>query len=152
MRNKHCFQTLFPASLEATIKPTFWCHLNKNANYTEYGLFCAKPNCFHYWTRSKQPLFSWESRIRLKINMRLLPKRVCTDELCDDIFFLWIVRNCGNAVRTAKWVMSRWCVALIHYSWDGWAECKWQWQTETLLLSVSTPRGVLDLISEGLRH
>lgn len=62
----------------------------------------------------------------------------------------WIVQTDESWVRTVKWVMSWWRMALIHYSWAGWAECKWQWQTETLLPKCINCSRVLDLIFEGL--
>lgn len=67
----------------------------------------------------------------------------CRNKLCA---CWWISETDVSLVRAAKWVMSRWRMLLIHYSWGGWAECKWQWQTETLLLKCINHSRVLDLI------
>lgn len=83
----------------------------------------------------------------------------CVDKLCDCVWGKWIVQiyEC-LAESEIKWVRCRWCMSLIHYSWDGWAECKWQWQTETPLLKCINSSRVLDLIfwsTEaiiGIRH
>ena len=121
--------------------------------------------CSH-WTRSKQTFFwLWERKISQKGNIpsNINSSPICWFSISKHLFpgtsvyisvavFDGDVQNYESKARTVKWVMCRCCMVLIHYSWDGWAECKWQWQTEAQLLMCINSSRVLDLIFEGLRH
>ena len=113
-----------------------------------------------HWNPSKQR--SWERQTRpgkkdhlyFSVTTRMSCCVIVADKLCDRARCKWIVESYESPVRTVEcggWgVGGVWCP--IHYSWDGWAERKWQRLKETLLLKCINSSRALDLISRGAGH
>lgn len=132
-----------------TTKPTFWCHQSQ----TECRLNACVIKCLqcHVLTRS-----SWQwckTFYLLQIWKNFCVFLLVVSIPCEGSlgFITGVLRADESPTRSAKWAMSRRRMALMHYSWGGWAGCKWLRQTETLLLKCINRSGVLDLIFEGTK-
>lgn len=101
----------FPSSLQSTMKPTFWCHQNRQECklYRTWLDSCFQLSqlrlIYSHWIRSKRVLFSccereWEKlkktvRFSLKLSVRQ------TEHLCNFSYVSWV---CGQTLQWCQWM------------------------------------------------